>query len=558
MIDLLIKKIAEENTGLEKYKITALNNNFICEILNKVLNKINISTSETNKILKLIKQDLQLTSLEKETLEFIFLVLLPNHIQLEQVQKDVLNKVLTRYSEKTNKVLSEKINLNNKLILALQSEEIFLYFDELNVLFKEYDINLKDRLKIIKALIHKNYSAQLEQKVVCLPTIEEVGDITIIDDKPDETVVNKAPERCEEIISFFKKNKLYYAKLDDNLKEKINSCGLNIAEATNIIEMLKSIGVNIKNYYNSNSENFINLILFSKLEYMNEVISIVHKHNIDLKKLLNFDTRIFYSCEYGGLLEDFKGNIDFLDSLDYDYKDNTDLKLYYMVNEELKNVYHLYTKVYRFRLCYPENICFLKRVSWTPILDRLIEISGRALTLVEQTEMDLFNTYNRTLFYGLKIVETTRDEEQMIDKLLLIAMIRSDNWSLKLTGQDDIQEEKTELSEQLNLLFEQLEDGENHVMYAIPNSVKIDPEVLNNEYVNYLETNYKVKDLAYIINRTRISRIKVLRVLSYLNSQGIDITEDVVKYALKFNYIYIEKDLDNINSIFRSKEKNRK
>ena len=140
--------------------------------------------------------------------------------------------------------------------------------------------------------------------------------------------------------------------------------------------------------------------------------------------------------------------------------------------------------------------------------------------------------------------------------MFFLGMLRSDNGNLKLPGCDDIQEEKTELNEQLNAFFEPIEDGKDHVMYAIPHSVKIDPEILNNEYVDYLETNYKSKDLVYIFNRTRVSRIKVLRILSYLNSRGIVITQDVVKYALKFNYIYIEKDLDNINSVFKAKEKN--
>lgn len=559
MIDLLIKKIVEENDKLEKDKFTIENNNFIYEMLSKVLNRINISTGDTTRILNLIKQDLQLTDLEKETLEFVFLVLIPNNIQLEQVQKELLNKLLIKYSIKENDELSEKINQNNKLMLALESEEIFLYFDELNIMFNEYDINLKDRLKIIKTLIHKNYSVQLKQNNISSSIIEEGSEhIDITDDisKPEESVNERVFESREEVISFFKTNKLYYARLDDNLKERINNYGLNIEEATNIIEMLKSIGVNIKHYYNNNSENFINLILFSSLEYINEVISMLHKRNIELKKLLTFDTRIFYSDEYGGLLENFKNNIIFLDSLDYDYRENTDFKLYYMTNENLKNSYHLYTKVYRFRLCNLENICFLMRMSWTPILDRLIEISGRALNLVDQTEMDIFNTYKRTLFYGLKIIETTKGEQNIIDKLFLLGMLRSDNGNLKLPGCDDIREEKTELNEQLNAFFEPIEDGKDHVMYAIPHSVKIDPEILNNEYVDYLETNYKSKDLVYIFNRTRVSRIKVLRILSYLNSRGIVITQDVVKYALKFNYIYIEKDLDNINSVFKAKEKN--
>ena len=93
-------------------------------------------------------------------------------------------------------------------------------------------------------------------------------------------------------------------------------------------------------------------------------------------------------------------------------------------------------------------------------------------------------------------------------------------------------------------------------MYVIPQSVKINEAIFDNEHIDYLENNYKKDTLTYVINRTRVSRIKVLRILSYLNSRGIDINQDVIQYAFRFNYIYTANDLDNIMNIFKSKKKN--
>lgn len=223
MIDLLIKKIVEENNILEQDKKIAENNKFICEILNKILNKINISSSDTGKVLDLLKHDSLLTNLEKETLEFVFTILLPNNMKLEQAQKDILNKLLTKYSKIVSEEFNEKINRNNKLIAMLESEEIFLYFDDLNILLKEYVIDIKDRLKIIKELIHKNYSAQLEHKVTDLSVAPETGtniitdeisvyekidienDDTIADNVSisEEMIIKSDTEQFKKIMSFF-------------------------------------------------------------------------------------------------------------------------------------------------------------------------------------------------------------------------------------------------------------------------------------------------------------------------------------------------------------------
>lgn len=577
MIDLLIKKIVEENNILEQDKKIAENNKFICEILNKILNKINISSSDTDKVLDLLKHDSLLTNLEKETLEFVFTILLPNNMKLEQAQKDILNKLLTKYSKIVSEEFNEKINRNNKLIAMLESEEIFLYFDDLNTLLKEYGIDIKDRLKIIKELIHKNYSAQLEHKVTDLSVASEAGtniitdeisvyekidienDDTIADNVSisEEMIIKSDTEQFKKIMSFFKENKLYYDKLDDTLKEKINTYGLNIEQATNIINVLKNIGINIRSYYSNNSEKFVNLILFSTIESMNEVVAILSKRNISLKKILNFDTRIFYSIESGGLLESFKDNITFLDSLDYDYNENTDLELYYTMSEDLKNVYYLYTKIYRFKLSYLENICLLKRKSLFPILDRLVEISNRSLNLVEKTDMRLFDIYNKEIFHGLKVLETMGSEGDLISKLSFLMQLKKKENDFKVDDPDDVLEH-SELYNKLNSYFTSIEDEDNCVMYVIPQNVKVDETIFNNEYIDYLENNYKKDTLTYIVNRTRVSRIKVLRILSYLNSQGIDINQEVIQYALRFNYIYTENDLENIMNIFESKEKNRK
>ncbi len=608
MLELLIEKIKQENQQLQDNLKQLDNNNFVYETVRKILNDLDITEVDTKNMLNIISQNRLITSLDEETLNFILLILLPNGIKLETSQRELLNKLLKIYPKQMNKSLLDTISKNEMILSSLESNELFIYFDELQNMFKQYDFNYKEQLIIMKELIQRNYHARLVRE---LEEVTPVGDVEVSIDsalitsednssqmiqegesvkeleevapicdaevfiepvlitnedntnqmiQEDESVNKSEPVVLnKEVIDFFKRNKLYYSKLDDNLKRKINNHGLDIEKAEFLIKLLKKIRVDVKAFYNQQIESFVNLILYSKIEYINEMFETAHNRSIDCVDLIYQDYKILYSQQFGGHFENFMANIDFLDSLNYDYKSNTNIVLYCVNNANLKSSYDLFTNIYKLRFDV-QNICILAITEWTAVVDQLIEISRNAILSFEQDNMKVFNIYNQGLFYILKSFDYQTRFEYRIPELVLLAISKSNHKNMidmiesRKDEMNSYRVEKTDLDRELDEFFlHETCDGDE--LWIIPHIVQIIPEIFENEYVSHLESNYRVQDLIYSINKTRVSRIKVLRVLSYLSDRGVEITKDVVKYALKFNYIFTENDLENINNVFNQKKK---
>ncbi len=608
MLELLIEKIKQENQQLQDNLKQLDNNNFVYETVRKILNDLDITEVDTKNMLNIISQNQLITSLDEETLKFILLILLPNGIKLETSQRELLNKLLKIYPKQMNKSLLDTISKNEMILSSLESNELFIYFDELQNMFKQYDFNYKEQLIIMKELIQRNYharlvreleevtpvgdvevsinpalitsednSSQMIQEGESVKELEEVAPIcdaevfiepSLITNEDntnqmiqeDESVNQSEPVVLnKEVIDFFKRNKLYYSKLDDNLKRKINNHGLDIEKAEFLIKLLKKIRVDVKAFYNQQIESFVNLILYSKIEYISEMFETAHNRSIDCVDLIYQDYKILYSQQFGGHFENFMANIDFLDSLNYDYKSNTNIVLYCVNNANLKSSYDLFTNVYKLRFDV-QNICILAITEWTAVVDQLIEISRNAILSFEQDNMKVFNIYNQGLFYILKSFDYQTRFEYRIPELVLLAISKSNHKNMidmiesRKDEMNSYRVEKTDLDRELDEFFlHETCDGDE--LWIIPHIVQIIPEIFENEYVSHLESNYRVQDLIYSINKTRVSRIKVLRVLSYLSDRGVEITKDVVKYALKFNYIFTENDLENINNVFNQKKK---
>lgn len=586
MLELLIEKIKQENQELQNALKKINDNNFVYTTVSKILNDLDISEDDINRVLTIINQDQLIKGVEKETLDFILLVLLPNKIKLEPNQKEILNRLLKLYVKQTDNNIIDKISKNDLLIVNLESEEIFIYFDELNFVLNRFNYNHKDSSIIIKELITRNYHVNLESKVENESVIsrnKESCDIASISSLEEENqsasdikiseqvkIVSDIIEEKEPVTlnqtakDFFKKYNLYYSKLDDNLKVKINNYVVNIKEAEYLMIFFKKLHIDFKSFYNKDCKSFVHLILHVKLEYINEIIDIAVKRKINLNYLICRDYRILYSKQFDGHFENFVANIDYLDSLNYDYSNNEDVSLYCVNNKNLKSSYKLYTYTYKLQLVNIQNISFLALLEWQAILDQLIEISRNAMYAVEQTNMEIFALYDPILFYILKSLDYQVRAEYSIPDLISLITSRFDTKGIlafrdsKKEEMNSYKVEKTVFEQELDKFFLHAINGMQEELWIIPHNVQIVPEIFENEHVSYLESNYRSKEYTYLINKTRVSRIKTLRILSHLLNHDIEITQDVVKYALKFNYIFTQNDLENINSVFMRKKKIKK
>lgn len=562
MIEAFVKRIMSENEKLQNELEKINSNNSIYESLSKIRNNIAITKEASDSLLEFVKKDNSINSLDKETVEFILLILLPNGKKLESNQKKTLDNLIKKYPQMKSNDLMEKINRNKKLIESIQSEELFIYFDDLNLIFKEYEFSFKEQLKIIKELIQKNYSYEFkeEQKIIDDSVTDSI--VSTEDDfKSEQNNEDSSDIKVEEhitldkdIIDFFKKHKLFYDKLDDESKSKILQYGLNIEKANIVLEFLKMHKFNIKTLYNKDTETFIKLILFSKIEYINELIEQTITRNINLKTLINNQVEVLYSEKDDGAFENFMANLNFLDELKYDYSKNNEIILYMIYNKYLETSYYLYTQVYNLELKDVQKINVLGTKVWCSTLDRFLETGDQIKDMFENVGIDILTNIYTSLACGLKLFFNSRGIVKESYRVKLAEIMTTGKYKKNVESFKSFKDEKTQLDIDLNSLFDSVETPGEEPLYIIPHDTIIDEEVLNNEYISYLEQTYKHEKYLYVINGTRVSRIKVLRIISYLKTKGVEITEDVVKYALKFNYVFIKNDLQNINDVFNQKK----
>lgn len=554
MIEQVIEKLKEENLKL-KTMLDDLNNekNFV-EILIKILNNTNITDNELNEAISYLESYEKIDSIDKETIMFTLVVLVPNNEKFEKTQIEAIKKVISQYTDEPILDISRNMTTNSTLIDKLSCDEVFIYIDDLDNTLVKYGFSSKDRLKVISELIKKNFSVKIidEEKKEISDNVEEVVQEVkeeSIQTEDSSTDVEEVKITCSnEIMNLFKKNKLFYDKLEDSLKLKINEVGINVEEVTYIFDYLKKIKFNIKNRYSEVPEDIVNVMMYATKENLDKLINICDERHISLKSLINSNIKILY----GMYFDNFISNIEFLDFLGYDYSNGEKDKFYTVPNFHIVASYKIYTQVYKLTLTDANFSRIFGFLHWNSVLDRLIEFmpNYEINNLISEIGEKIFERPSAISFKVLKecIKKLKSTESIKDDGKKLIKLINALDYEINV----DIVKEENEFYEDLNSNLIQLYDMEGNDIYVIPYIETVHEEILENEYIDYLEQNYKKGNFIYKINDTKVSRIKVLRAINYLTHNGIEITKDVVLYALKLNYIYIDDDLENINNAFSS------
>lgn len=553
MIEKVIEKLKEENLKLQTMLELADKEKEFNEVLNKLLNNKKISEEQLNEVVTYLNSNDKIDSLDKETIMFALLVLIPNNEKLEPVQRKIIENLIKQYDGETYKEIFRQLTTNKTLIDKLSSNEIFIYLDDLDSTLLKYGFSKEDRLKVISELIKRNFNVKMPEKSSTSPIVEaDEVNIEIKDEIPDDdSILDIQPEKItcsKEVMELFKKNKLFYDKLEDSLKLKINEVDINVEEVTYIFDYLKKIKFNIKNRYNEIPEDIVNIMLYAKKENLDKLINICNDRHISLKSLINSNIEILY----GENFQNFIYNIEFLDYLGYDYSNGEKDKFYMVPNFHIIASYKIYTQVYKLTLTDANFSRIFGFLHWNSVLDRLIEFIPNydINNLISEVGEKLFERASTMAFKVLKeyLKKLKSTEEIKNDGKKLIKLLNTLNFEINV----DIVKEENEFYEELNSNLIQLYDMEGNDFYVIPYIEIVHEEILENEYIDYLEQNYRKGNFIYKINDTRVSRIKVLRTINYLTHIGIEITKDVVLYALKLNYIYIDDDLENINNAFSS------
>ena len=551
MINELIERLSLDNEQISTELENSNSSNSINAILNKILSYEELTEEELNIFKNISLDNPDLTNEEKETLEFIEFLISVNEC-LEDLQINLLNKLLNKYKSEDTSLINTKFERNKRLIEALKSKDLFADYDYLMEVLKQYNYSNKDILIILKGLISSNYKdfdkSAINNEIEVSKKEDEVLEkniFDVIDFENIKKILKKYGFRSND----FDKKYFEVLPIEDNM----------FRDMEYILEYFTKLSIKPKTLYREAPYDFIFTLAFGTKEHADEIERICNEKKIDLKELikngcviLNNDRTAIIdgSMEFFGLYDNFLKNIEFFDSLGYNHSKARYIEIFYMSNELCVNCYKLYTDEYRFRLKNPQDIDRIFSNCLGNCLDRTLELENGRDCMLEN--VSYLGATSKKSYYHIKNGKTkvanNTFEPKVMDALEDICSINP-NYKLDVSSVEIPELEVTDYEKELYKYFEQLIDQEDIPFYTIPLEVLVDHSLEENEYIKYLDEKYKKGRFVYVINEeTRVSRIKVLRILNVFNSKGIEINADTVKFAMKFDLIGYESDINNINN----------
>lgn len=557
MIKELVEKISFDTEEMHQELEKNNKSNRINEVIKKILDAESLSDDELNIFRNISITNPDLSSEEKETLDFIEFLISVNE-PLEEFQINLLNKLLVKYKSEDTSIISTKYDRNKKLIESLQSKELFADYDYLLDTLKKYNYSNKEILTILKGIILSNYNDFDKSKI----SMEEVVEAEKVNNQSD--IINTLD--INKLKNILKKYGFRSNDLSETDFLKLPVEEKMFEDMEYILDFFTKLGIKPKNLYKNAPLDFLYTLAFGTKEHADEIERICTEKKINLKDLikngcivLNNDRSVITdnNIEYFGLYDNFIKNIEFFDSLNFNHSKAKYIELYYMSNNLCINCYKLYSEEYRCKLKSPQDIERIFTNCLGNCMDRILELENGRERLLDG--VNCIGATSIKTFYNLKYSNETNKNASNKN----IEDIRSINF-FNSSSVIDLSEivipklEVTEYEQELYKYFEILTDLDDIPFYAIPLEVLVDHSLEENEYIKYLDSKYKRGRFVYVINdETRVSRVKVLRILTLLNSKGIEINSDALKFAMKFDLVGYEKDIENINNSLNDFENER-
>ena len=556
-INKLREKIQSLHEEINQVRVQLQNNNTI-ELLDKVINGNILSQEEQNDLKNSITTDEIKNKLPNEfdRISFIF-VLLDINMDLDDSQKSLLNKVKTIINEQLNNLsdvseLESKINNYSFLIDKLQSNEHFENFDELEETLEILNIDPKEKLTIIKNIITKNYSSNVVVQ-------NEVTSINEQQEEIDEEIIyNNSQEDLSNVLSKYGYD---YNKFRNECKEYLSKY-IDINKMDSILKTINNYSLELTIDKKIKQEQFVRVMRYSSPELIEEYVAICEENDINKQSMLERNMDVLYESNKArhrkkyktqeevssnesnskdstlvlsnGLFGDFKDNIAFLKSKGiYIFKNREVL----ISNPDIiKRNYEVFAEIYKCKIN-ENNLTGLllgTNIDW---IDRLIELSELGLYYARD------NLGSRTNF-SKKIMHKIKQKEIEGDSLFY----RDSNYNVKYKSTDKSYPDLEKLISLIKPVSLELPDDKIQKINSIDieYSTNINPSVFENESIKFLEDNYKKDEYLYEINGIRVSRQKVIRIISTFINKGIEITEDEIRYALTYNSIINQEELETI------------
>lgn len=555
------------------------------KIINSVLSRIGKEpvTDEEIEMFNAEISKLDLDEASKNRIPFI-IFLLKNNKELDQTQQGILYSISQKVLAQDVLPYESLIERNNKVIEELSNSETFKNIEDLTAIFNElsktHRFNIDNRfiLDVIREIIIKNHENASKLGINVSVDENQLSE----DEYVEKELSDDKKMSEEEIKEILEKYGYSYNLLSKDNKTYLSKYALK-ERLIEVLDTLKGLGIYIKLNKDTNKTAFCKIVVLSSLDAIKECLTLCNENGISILNFVENEPSVLIPNKVRqqkqsnsgtnksenkksvtGALGNFKENLRYLNEHGYNIM---------QINKKCKNALLINPYILRYNLEMLEDmygISMKNGKAFTGVLagsaiknlDRIIESSPlgyeyaksnnsklNGVSLIGLMKIRMAELENCSLLYYLngKLVKIGENGEMLTDpnyqddKRVQI---------LKLSDQDVIKE----FGQRIPLF---LSDEEAGTLKAIIDNSKVnDINVEDNKFIKHLDNNYMLKDehgnkneFVYKINSTLISRKKVLRICQALKNNNIVITEGIIKYAISYNSILNENDVNNINNI---------
>lgn len=577
LINIIEKKIAKYN------KQIILNKNNT-EIFSSIVKKFNdsylpsITMEEANEI----RKNIDLTIAEGDLLALLQSITDENRniilsLGLDSNQKEIIeqfknkiNELATKYSKASIDDIYTNLKIYKNLLSKLNNNDINL-ITEVDVIYRLMKENNFEYRQIIDILRKVN---DMNSRIYANYANNDKSDINLSqeDDICEDNLISYNNDR-EKIISLFKKYNIDFMNFDENLQNNILNLG-NYDEMNKILSCVSNhndlLGfLNLKEY----EQILYRTLLFSSGEKINEVIESALKNNVP--QIFKIYPTILYptikdknirtkkdvgdfqhkSFEKTGALNYYLENVKILEEIGYPIDLAFKKCSSFFVHSPKKVRRNLqYLKMYNISICNEDGSfkSFLSTLKSDNLIDN-IDISIENGTY-EYCKQNLSRLGWDIIPYRVKCNEKLKKNHDLraIDNPFIVFRNKTEKLALKLPFYQTNSEIFGKTKEDVFALYDAINHGSDETiiydeLVRLGNIDNISTIALDDEYIMYLENNYKENEYMYNINGVIVSRYKVLRYYSSLIKQDdINPSEDLIMYVVTLNSMLDQEELNNV------------
>lgn len=580
----LIKVMENEIVKYNKLILAVENDSNLFSSINDKLNNSSLPSltiDEANEIRRKIDLTIEesdlLTLLQSITEENRSIIL---SIDLDDNQKKTIENFKDKICKKakefdidSSKDASEKVKIYKNILAKLDKNDINL-ITELDVIIDLMKKNNFEHQKIMEVLIkineinnhiYENYASKQLDSISLLPDEKIISedDLTIYDNVR------------ENIVNLFNKYGIDFNQFDESSQNQILKFG-NFDEMENILLFIKNNNNLIGFLTDVRYVQVLNrILLFSSVEKINQVIESASKNNIC--EIFEMYPTVFYptikdkhmrsrgqsnnnpnsSLEKTGALNYYLDNVKLLEEIGYPidlaYKKCSS---FFIHNPKLARRSLEALKMYNIDIRNENGSfkSFLSLLKHDNIMDN-IDIAIESGTY-EYCKQNISRIATEVISYRIKCNEKLKEKgdpravdtpyvkyKNQMEKLAVRPDFYQINSYLFGKTKEDVYElyGATNYTNEDSLIYDELlKDDEKNTISNM---------ALSDEYVGYLEKNFKINDYMYDINGVIISRYKVLRYYTSLIKQdGIEPSENLIMYVITVNSMLNQEELHNIYS----------